>query len=214
MMSQLAHCAGVNKRAAAPCALHFTRCDLRHLLACLIAGTRRLVLFGPARWAAFASRSPLQEPVLSCGQSSCSFKGPLAELLKQMQPGCGNWRVTYHEAGLPEAFAHDKASLVYLTADAEEEVTGLQPGCGYVIGGLVDRNRHKRLCLDKAAALGIKAARLPIGDHMKLAGSKVRKATGRDDVIACLSGFGSKPHHSPELDEVSFESAWPCPSAL
>jgi tRNA (guanine9-N1)-methyltransferase len=33
--------------------------------------------------------------------------------------------------------------VVYLSADSEEELTELKEGEVYVIGGLVDRNRHK-----------------------------------------------------------------------
>ena len=34
----------------------------------------------------------------------------------------------------------------------------------YVIGGLVDRNRHPRITLDKAERLGLSHAKLPIAD--------------------------------------------------
>ena len=42
---------------------------------------------------------------------------------------------------------------MYLTADAEEELTSLSADEAYVIGGLVDRNRHKNICKDRANAL-------------------------------------------------------------
>lgn len=43
----------------------------------------------------------------------------------------------------------------------------------YIVGGIVDRNRHKRLTLDKAEVEGIRHARLPIGAHLKMSGSVV-----------------------------------------
>lgn len=35
------------------------------------------------------------------------------------------------------------SDLVYLTADATEELSQLDSGKIYIIGGIVDRNRHK-----------------------------------------------------------------------
>ncbi len=55
-----------------------------------------------------------------------------------------------------------------LCADAEVELTELDPGKAYIIGGIVDRNRYKGLCKTKADSDGIKTARLPIGDYIKL----------------------------------------------
>ena len=42
---------------------------------------------------------------------------------------------------------------MYLTADAEEELTTMSADEAYIIGGLVDRNRHKNLCKDRAKDL-------------------------------------------------------------
>ncbi|KZT53319.1 hypothetical protein CALCODRAFT_501271 [Calocera cornea HHB12733] len=75
------------------------------------------------------------------------------------------------EATLPRA---PKGSIVYLTADGDEEITELKEGETYIIGGIVDRNRYKviitmvlqNLCRDKATGQGIRAARLPIGKYL------------------------------------------------
>lgn len=40
---------------------------------------------------------------------------------------------------------------MYLTADANEELRHLDASKAYIIGGLVDRNRYKSICYDKAA---------------------------------------------------------------
>ncbi|CAE6425621.1 unnamed protein product [Rhizoctonia solani] len=58
-------------------------------------------------------------------------------------------------------------SVVYLTADAEDEILELKEGETYVIGGIVDRNRYKNLCANKARELAVRAARLPIGRYLK-----------------------------------------------
>lgn len=79
--------------------------------------------------------------------------------------------------------------LVYLSADAQEELTTLSEDEIYVIGGIVDRNRYKVcgdasftyqshlsssrldadsqfLCQNKAEKYGIRTARLPIGTYL------------------------------------------------
>lgn len=55
------------------------------------------------------------------------------------------------------------ARVVYLTADATEELRELDAAKVYVVGGLVDRNRHKGTTAAKAERLGVATARLPIG---------------------------------------------------
>lgn len=56
----------------------------------------------------------------------------------------------------------DPSSMVYLTADTDETITSLDESKTYIIGGLVDRNRYKHVCLDRARSLGLQVARLPI----------------------------------------------------
>ncbi|KAI3601403.1 trna (guanine-n-)-methyltransferase [Moniliophthora roreri] len=70
--------------------------------------------------------------------------------------------------GEDEEKAHEvlKASIVYLTADSDEELEELKPEEIYIIGGIVDRNRYKNLCLNKAKEAGIRTARLPIGRYV------------------------------------------------
>lgn len=49
----------------------------------------------------------------------------------------------------------------------------LDAGDIYIVGGIVDRNRYKRLCADKAEAQGIRTARLPIDEYVALSSSRV-----------------------------------------
>ncbi|KAL9586129.1 MAG: hypothetical protein Q9212_001110 [Teloschistes hypoglaucus] len=80
---------------------------------------------------------------------------------------------------LDGAFANNKASLeateplgqevVYLTSDSPDVLTEPKPYTTYVIGGLVDKNRHKGICYKRAMDRGVKTARLPISDYMKMA---------------------------------------------
>jgi hypothetical protein len=102
----------------------------------------------------------------------------MAAAVARQYPGYPSWTIGRHEASFAEAFPDDvKDRMVYLTADATTELTVLEPDHAYIIGGIVDRNRYKSLCLDRARELGIKTARLPIGDHLKMAGSKVLSPT-------------------------------------
>ena len=61
-----------------------------------------------------------------------------------------------------------EAETVYLTSDSPNTLTELKPHSTYIIGGLVDRNRHKGICYKRAIERGMKTAKLPIGEHMKM----------------------------------------------
>lgn len=76
-------------------------------------------------------------------------------------------------------------NYVYLTADTEEELEELQEGCTYIIGGIVDKNRHKSLCLNKAKELGLRVARLPIGKYIQM-NSRHVLATSHVYEIMCM----------------------------
>ena len=81
--------------------------------------------------------------------------------------GFENWEVRRERKGYIEAVSEKKDDLVYLTADAEDVIDTFDPSKLYIIGGLVDRNRHKGVCKKKAEDQGIATGRLPIQDHVK-----------------------------------------------
>lgn len=56
--------------------------------------------------------------------------------------------------------------VVYLSSDSPYTLERLEPHTTYVIGGLVDKNREKGLCYRRARELGIRTAKLPIGQFM------------------------------------------------
>lgn len=60
------------------------------------------------------------------------------------------------------------AEVIYLTSDSEETLHALQPYSTYIIGGLVDKNRHKGICYKRALGKGVKTAKLPIGEFMEM----------------------------------------------
>ncbi len=61
-----------------------------------------------------------------------------------------------------------KSDLVYLTSESDNVVTSLDPGTNYVIGGLVDHNRHKGLCHRLAVEKGVRHARLPLEENVAM----------------------------------------------
>ena len=58
--------------------------------------------------------------------------------------------------------------IIYLTSESPHTLTRLAPHGTYIIGGLVDRNRHKGICYQRAAARGVRTAKLPIADYMQM----------------------------------------------
>jgi tRNA (guanine9-N1)-methyltransferase len=100
-------------------------------------------------------------------------EGTIKDHLTRSFPGHQNWIITTTEKSYLEYFSESKADLVYLTADSPDELQSLDPGKIYIVGGIVDRNRHKNLCYNKAVEQGIATARLPIGESIKLASSAV-----------------------------------------
>ena len=58
--------------------------------------------------------------------------------------------------------------IVYLTADSPKTLEALSPYSTYIIGGIVDKNRHKGICYKKAMDHGVKTAKLPIGDYLQM----------------------------------------------
>ncbi|KZW04196.1 hypothetical protein EXIGLDRAFT_599635 [Exidia glandulosa HHB12029] len=59
-----------------------------------------------------------------------------------------------------------RETVVYLTADADEDIDELKEGETYIIGGICDHNRYKYLCFNKAKGHAIRSARLPIGKYI------------------------------------------------
>lgn len=66
-----------------------------------------------------------------------------------------------------------RGEVIYLTSDSPNTLDTLKPYSTYIIGGIVDKNRHKGICYKRAAAAGVKTARLPIDDFMQMDSRKV-----------------------------------------
>ncbi|KAJ5555161.1 hypothetical protein N7461_003631 [Penicillium sp. DV-2018c] len=71
-------------------------------------------------------------------------------------------------ADQPDAKPED-GEIVYLSSDSENTLTELKPYSTYIVGALVDKNRHKAVCYNEAVAKGVKTAKLPIGQYIQMA---------------------------------------------
>lgn len=67
----------------------------------------------------------------------------------------------------------EDGEIVYLSSDSSETLTELKPYSTYIIGGLVDKNRHKGVCYKRATELEIRTAKLPIGEYLRMASRHV-----------------------------------------
>ena len=88
-----------------------------------------------------------------------------------------------------------KNKICYLTADSTNEINLLKNDEIYIIGGLVDRNKHKLLCFNKANQIGINHGRLPIGEYLELKSSKV---LATNHVFSILTHFNNKSQNWKE----------------
>lgn len=74
---------------------------------------------------------------------------------------------------VPASATANSGEVVYLTSESPNVLTELSPYSTYIVGGLVDKNRHKGICYKLASERGIKTAKLPIDEYMELQSRKV-----------------------------------------
>lgn len=96
-----------------------------------------------------------------------------AEMAKEWmkEPGKGG-----QMAGVFTDYADAKpedGEVIYLSSESPHILTELKPYSTYIIGGLVDKNRHKGICYNQATEKGIKTAKLPIGDYIQMRSRQV-----------------------------------------
>lgn len=61
-----------------------------------------------------------------------------------------------------------QGEVIYLTSDSENTLDRLKPYSTYIIGGLVDKNRHKGICYKNACDRSTRTAKLPIQEYMDM----------------------------------------------
>ncbi|KAI8356685.1 guanine-1-methyltransferase-domain-containing protein [Blakeslea trispora] len=100
-----------------------------------------------------------------------SFNSPLEQMLNDKLPDWKHWQLKRDTKSYLDLY--DPTTLVYLSADSDHVIDRLEEGKHYIVGGIVDKNRYKNLCFDKANQQGIQTARLPISDYLNLSSRKV-----------------------------------------
>eukprot|EP01116_Phalansterium_solitarium_P001437 TRINITY_DN11234_c0_g1_i1.p1 TRINITY_DN11234_c0_g1~~TRINITY_DN11234_c0_g1_i1.p1 ORF type:complete len:383 (-),score=143.22 TRINITY_DN11234_c0_g1_i1:370-1518(-) len=98
------------------------------------------------------------------------FGGRLAAVMATRHNFDG-WKLNRDSRSYMDVF--DPKDLVYLTSEASTVLTEIDPTKCYIIGGLVDHNKHKGVTFEQAQRQGIATAQLPIGDNITLNSRKV-----------------------------------------
>ena len=86
--------------------------------------------------------------------------------------------------------APQDGETVYLTSDSPNVLDRLKPYSTYIIGGLVDKNRHKGTCYKAAMNHGCKTARLPIDEYMQIEGRQVLTVNHVNEIMVKWLEYG------------------------
>ncbi|GFO23517.1 tRNA (guanine(9)-n1)-methyltransferase [Plakobranchus ocellatus] len=100
----------------------------------------------------------------------CGISGRTKERLDRIGDYRG-WDIYPETQSYEKVFP--KEDLVYLSSESSNMLTTLSDDKVYVIGGLVDHNRHKGLCHKLAEERGIAHAQLPITEYLDMKSRKV-----------------------------------------
>lgn len=112
----------------------------------------------------------------------CSVGGFAKAQLERM--GYQYWTLTSSEEDVLEVSKKMGKKPVYLSPDAPEPLTKIDPDCSYIIGGLVDRTVIKNASMIRARNLDIPAYHLPIKEMMRN-----RSCLNLDHVVMILCKF-------------------------
>ena len=129
----------------------------------------------------YASNKKAKHPVKA---TACSIGGATLDFLSKVS-GLDQWenrKFYITDKDIIET-TEDKSKLVYLTSDSENTLAKLEDDKIYIIGGIVDRNRLKRLTFEKAETCGIQTAKLPISDYLNMFSTKVLTCNHVFDIL-------------------------------
>lgn len=97
--------------------------------------------------------------------------------------------------------SENEPNLIYLTGDSDNTLPDVEEilkneNTVFVIGGLVDHNRHKGLCLSRANERNIRTARLPISENLKLNQRHILSTVAVFEILVKIIGDRSTWHEA------------------
>lgn len=97
------------------------------------------------------------------------------ELFLDKQPGMKSWVgfSNHPTTEIHSLYSNPSLPVIYLSPDAEEELTEVDHQHIYVIGGICDRDRAPNTTKGKCDDLGLQSRKLPIDSHVSLNGTKI-----------------------------------------
>jgi tRNA (guanine9-N1)-methyltransferase len=101
----------------------------------------------------------------------CGMSGPAMQRFKSVYT-LDNW-TNFEIADAHYGDVFDADDLVYLSSESDTVLDAVDKSKVYVIGGIVDKNRHKGMTHRLAVERGIATARLPIDEHLDMATRRV-----------------------------------------
>jgi tRNA (guanine9-N1)-methyltransferase len=94
--------------------------------------------------------------------------------------------MTFDEQSYLDLYPDSKDRLVYLSADSPNVIDNIEDDKIYIIGGIVDKNRHKLLCYNRAEQQGIAHGRLKIDTYIRMKGRPILTV---DQVLEIISKY-------------------------
>ena len=106
-----------------------------------------------------------------------SITGKVRDTFLKCQSGFVNWDAICLESHWSQVF-DDKTKIIYLTSDSQDLIPDPKDICKtndlvFIIGGLVDHNRHKGLCYRLAIEKDVRNGRLPIDQYIEMTQRRV-----------------------------------------
>lgn len=101
--------------------------------------------------------------------------------MEQYQQGFVNWDANCTEKHWTEMFQDEdklNKNIIYLTGDSPNNIPDTstiqqQNSNIFIIGGLIDHNRHKEAALEIAKKYQVKHGQLPIREHIQMAHRRI-----------------------------------------
>ncbi|KAF0973073.1 hypothetical protein FDP41_008737 [Naegleria fowleri] len=118
-----------------------------------------------------------------------SLDGALYEDMKKFEGFPDKWFMHHSKNHFTQEFEkqYKENKIIYLSADAEEEITEFQNGYVYVIGGIIDRNRHKNLCNTLAKdEYKLPTAKFPLEKYVDMKAATVLTTNQCVEIIATV----------------------------